>query len=135
MSRGFSPEPEYYVWNHIALGGAPQLFLPAPKITPRSACLDPPPPPILGLPPVPSPTEFIAPELTTVRTCSFQCHSRRQALRLISQEPSSPPTLVFDPKAPPACRGFPQPDLEGRRDWITLQPVQVSTPRTLQSPR
>jgi hypothetical protein len=53
---------------------------------------------------------------------------------LIRQKPISP-TAVFEPKALPACRGFPQPDLDGRRDWITLQPVQVSTPQTLQSPR
>jgi hypothetical protein len=78
MSREFSPEPEYYVWNHIALGGAPHLFLPKPKITARGACLDPPPPPILGLPPIPPRMELAAPELTTVRTCSFQLIPRRR---------------------------------------------------------
>jgi hypothetical protein len=46
---------------------------------------------------------------------------------LIRQKPISL-TAVFDPKAPPACRGFPQPINEGHRIWLVLEPLQVCVP-------
>jgi hypothetical protein len=42
------------------IGGAVHTFLPKPKITPKSACLDPLPPPILGLPPIPPSLQYEA---------------------------------------------------------------------------
>jgi hypothetical protein len=64
------------------IGGAVHTFLPKPKITARSACLDPPPPPILGLPTFPPSSQYAPKDAVN--------SSSSKPLVLISQTPNLP---------------------------------------------